>query len=94
LTFSPPGALDENTPGFVDFLDDRGRWVSAGPAAPPAAVFVRRWSIEPPADGSPDSLVLQVLVRPVVEDVPAAGRRPVIGRSEGRLLTLRTRVAR
>jgi prepilin-type N-terminal cleavage/methylation domain-containing protein len=94
LTLSPAGALDDNTPGFVDFLDGAGGWVSAGPAAPAAAVFVRRWSIEAPADGSPDSLVIQVLVRLIVEDVPHAGRRPLVGRAEGRLLTLRTRVAR
>ena len=94
LSLSPPGALDDNTAGFVDFLDDTGRWISAGPAAPPAAVFVRRWSIEAPADGSPDSLVIQVLVRPIVEDLPRAGRRPLVGRAEGRLFTLRTRVAR
>jgi prepilin-type N-terminal cleavage/methylation domain-containing protein len=94
LTVSPAGALDENTPGFVDFLDAGGHWISAGPAAPATAVFVRRWSIEAPADGSPDSLVLQVVVRPIVEDVPAGGRRPAIGRSEGRLLTVRTRIAR
>ena len=94
LAPSPPGALDENTPGFVDFLDGSGRWISAGPGAPPTAKFVRRWAIERPADGSPDTVVIQVLVRPIVEDAAAGGRRPAAGRVEGRLLTLRTRVAR
>jgi hypothetical protein len=94
LSPSPPGALEQNTPGFVDFVDASGRWVSSGPAVPPAAAFVRRWAIETPADGSPDSLVIQVLVRPIVEDAGSAGRRPAVSRGEARLLILRTRVAR
>ncbi len=92
LRLSPPGALEQNTAGFVDFLDARGRWISSGPAPPPAAVYVRRWSIEMPPDGAADSLVLQVLVRPVGEDAMAGGRRPLRARGEARLLSLRTRM--
>jgi len=59
---SPPSALSENTPGFVDYLDESGRWVGTGVALPPRAVFVRRWSIEPlPADPA-GTITLQVLV--------------------------------
>jgi len=94
LAPSPPGALDENTSGFVDFLDGGGRWLSAGPAAPPGAIFVRRWAIEPAVDASPDTLAIQVVVRPIVEDAISGGRRPATARVEARLLTLRTRVAR
>lgn len=94
LAPSPAGALDENTAGYVDFLDAHGRWVSSGPAAPSTAAFVRRWAIERIADGSPDSLVIQVVVRPVAEDAPRSGRRPAFARGETRLLSLRTRVAR
>ena len=85
LTPSPPGTLDQNTAGYVDFLDANGTWVSAGPAVPPNAIFVRRWAIETPADGSSDSLVLRVVVRPVAFHS---------ARGESRLLTLRTRLAR
>jgi prepilin-type N-terminal cleavage/methylation domain-containing protein len=93
LTPSPSGALDQNISGYADFLDAAGRWVSAGPSIPPRAVFVRRWAIEPPADGSPDSLVLRVLVRAVVDD-GRDGRSVTGGVRESRLTTLRTRVAR
>lgn len=93
LAFSPPGALDQNTPGFVDFLDTGGRWLSDGPAPPPGAAYVRRWSIEAPLDGASDTLVIQVLTRPLAADVATSGRRPSVGRAEARLLTLLTRVA-
>jgi type II secretory pathway pseudopilin PulG len=43
---SPAAALEEDTPGYVDYLDDNG-----GPART-SGVFVRRWAIEPAgADG-------------------------------------------
>ncbi len=93
LALSPPGALDQNTHGFVDFLDYGGRWISAGPAPPPGAAYVRRWSIEAPSDGSSDTLVIQVLTRPIAEDATTAARRPSVGRAEARLLSLLTRVA-
>ena len=93
LSPSPPNALDENTAGYVDFLDAAGRWISPGPAIPSRAVFVRRWAIDVPPDGSADSLVIQVLVRRVVDDTRVAGRRLPATGAETRLLTLRTRVA-
>ena len=93
LGLSPPGSIDQNTPGFVDFLDANGRWISAGPAPPAGAAFVRRWSIETPADSSPDTLVLQVLTRPVAEDASPSTTRPSTGRGEARLISLITRVA-
>jgi len=61
LTSSPSDALDRNEPGYVDFLDDRGRWVGAGAAPPPTAAFVRRWQMTPMTT-APDTLVVQVLV--------------------------------
>ena len=94
LAPSPGRVLEENTAGYVDFLDTHGRWVSSGPDVPRGAAFVRRWAVERPADGSTDSLVIQVLVRPVTEDVPRSGRRPAFARGETRLVSLRTRVAR
>lgn len=93
LRLSPAAALEQNTAGFVDFLDGGGRWISAGPAAPPGAAYVRRWSIEAPADGAVDTLVIQVLTRPIVEDAALFSRRPSVGRAEARFLTLLTRVA-
>jgi prepilin-type N-terminal cleavage/methylation domain-containing protein len=62
LGFSPPGTLDDNTPGYVDYLDAAGEWVGAGASPPGAAVFARRWSIEPAGPSAPSTLVLRVAV--------------------------------
>jgi prepilin-type N-terminal cleavage/methylation domain-containing protein len=62
LAVSPPGALADNTPGYVDYLDDAGRWVGSGGSPPGRAVFARRWSVEPAALSSPATLVLRVAV--------------------------------
>ena len=61
LAPSPPRSLQQNAPGYFDFLDAQGRSLGSG-ATTPGAVYTRRWSVEPlPAD--PDNtLVLQVLV--------------------------------
>jgi type II secretory pathway pseudopilin PulG len=68
LAPSPANALTENVPGFCDFLDASGSWVGTGTVAPSAAVYVRRWAIVPlPADPA-NTLVLQVLATPVVDD--------------------------
>jgi prepilin-type N-terminal cleavage/methylation domain-containing protein len=46
LGLSPPGSLETDTAGAVDYLDDSGTPVVGGPPAPAAAAFARRWSIE------------------------------------------------
>src|SRR5512136_1933857 len=61
---SPQSALSENTPGFVDYLDESGRWVGTGATPPPRAVYVRRWSIEPLPSDPAGTITLQVLVMP------------------------------
>ncbi len=54
---SPSGALETNVAFHVDYLDGAGRWIGTGAAPPPAAVYVRRWSVAPvPAD--PDNVVV------------------------------------
>ena len=88
LTSSGPGSLDANVSGFVDYLDEAGRWVGNGTTAPRAAVFVRRWAIESP--GPPDLLVLQVLVRPLANGRLAGRRQP----GDARMATARARVRR
>lgn len=42
LSPSPPGTLDSNIAGFVDYLDKNGRWVGTGASPPGQAVFIRR----------------------------------------------------
>jgi len=66
LAVSPPGVLDANTVGYVEYLDASGRSLGGASAVPTAGtVFIRRWSIDPVAgdDGNPDhTIVLQVMV--------------------------------
>ena len=88
LTASGPETLDRNVSGFVDYLDAAGVRVGSGVVAPPTAVFVRRWSVEAPAQ--PDLLILQVLVRPLANG-PRAGRRQP---GDARLFTAKARVQR
>ncbi|MEO5896141.1 MAG: type II secretion system protein [Vicinamibacterales bacterium] len=90
---SPVAALDENTSRFVDYLDERGEWIGSDTAPPPGAMFVRRWAVYLPADGAVDTLVLQVLVRRVVDDV-AVARSARGARAESRFVTVRTRTSR
>ncbi len=61
---SPPGALDTDTPGFVDYLGEDGRWLGRGPGVPAGARFVRRWSIAPWPGDPADTIVLEVVVVP------------------------------
>jgi type II secretory pathway pseudopilin PulG len=82
---SPPGALDENVPGYVDYLDGDGAWVGTGAAAPPAAVFVRRWSVQPLPLRPDTLLVFQVVV------IPAAGAGTSSMNSAVRLVSAETR---
>lgn len=91
---SADGALDENTVGFADFLDERGEWIGSGTEPPPRAVFVRRWSIVRADGASPDTLIIQVLVRNVVDDRRSDGRAVRGASGEARLATVKTRTAR
>lgn len=84
LSSAGTDSLQTSTVRYVDYLDLHGQWVGNGSSPPPGAVFVRRWSIDP-LGGSPDALVLQVLVRPVSQGI---GTAVVRGRSETRLVTV------
>src|SRR5688572_22045402 len=57
LTPSPDNALGDNVANYVDFVDANGQTV---PAA--AAVYTRRWSIEPLPTNPNNTLVIQVFV--------------------------------
>lgn len=83
---SPPGTLDHDVAGQVDYLSADGVWLSAIPTG--AAVFARRWSIDAhPAD--PHTLVLRV----VVTHARGPMRRTAAGRGprDAEQVTLRTR---
>jgi hypothetical protein len=75
LSPSPPGALAQNTAGYCDFLDAAGQSLGGGPVPPPAAIFARRWSVEPLPSHPADTLVLQVVVTRAAHG--AAAQRPL-----------------
>jgi len=93
LSPSPGGALSNNTNGYVDYLDVRGRIVGAGASVPAGATFIRRWAVASlPAD-SANSIVLQVLVTTRKRDAEAragGGARQRM-RDDALLTTVRTR---
>lgn len=62
LNPSPSGTMESNTPGYVDFLDQFGRYLGTGAAVPLNTVYIRRWSIEPLPTNPNNTLVLQVFV--------------------------------
>lgn len=68
LNPSPSEALEQNMPGFFDYLDARGAWVGNGTSPPPTAMFVRRWAINPLPTNPNNTLVIQVLVTPMVNE--------------------------
>ena len=65
LTKSPPDSLTRNVPGYVDFIDSSGRWISSGSTPPSGAAFVRRWAIGSADPVGLDTLVVVVVVVPM-----------------------------
>jgi hypothetical protein len=93
LAASPPGTLGANTPPYVDYLDDAGRWVGHDAEPPATAVYIRRWAVWPlPADPE-RTLVLQVLVTTVRDDRSRAAEWSGRTGVEALLVSVRTRKA-
>jgi hypothetical protein len=93
LNPSPANTLDQNVPGFCDFLDANGVWVGTGTEIPPAAVYIRRWAIIPLPTNPNNTLILQVLVTPVVnERLRADGPRSRMP-GDSLLISVKTRKA-
>jgi prepilin-type N-terminal cleavage/methylation domain-containing protein len=95
LNPSPIDALEQNTAGFVDFLDGNGAWVGTGTTPPGTAVYIRRWSIQPLPTNPNNTLVIQVLVTPIALEATrvqtAYTRTRMVG--DALLVTVRTRKA-
>ena len=93
LSPSPGTALNENTPGFVDYIDQFGNKLGGGSTAPQNAIYTRRWSIQPLPTNPNNTLVIQVLVtrnfNRGAADNGAVSRLP----EEARLITVKTRKA-
>ncbi len=94
LSPSPPAALQENTAGYVDYVDAFGNTLADGGTPQGAAIYTRRWSIAPLPASSGEALVLQVLVTPLRDrsDATAAGSSGRLP-EEARIVTVRTRKA-
>lgn len=94
LTPSPDTALQENTPGYVDYVDRFGNKLGGGANPPVGAIFTRRWSIEPLPTNPNNTLIIQVLVTPQRNrgnaDEGAVKRLP----EEARMVTVKTRKAK
>lgn len=60
LLVSPADSLSRPTPGFVDYVNERGRSLGSTPA--PGAIFTRRWRVRPWPAASSDALLLRVCV--------------------------------
>jgi prepilin-type N-terminal cleavage/methylation domain-containing protein len=95
LNPSPTDSLEQNTVGFVDFLDGAGTWVGTGSNPPASAVYIRRWSIQPLPTNPNNTLVIQVLVTPVVSEATRTESAFTRTRMSGDalLVTVRTRKA-
>ena len=92
LRASPPDSLQRNTAGYVDYLDQTGRWVGTGPQPVTGAVYIRRWNIQPLPDDPANTLVLQVLVTPVAGGSSALPRHGAVRRpADGLITSVRTR---
>lgn len=95
LNPSPSDSLEQNTDGFVDFVDGSGSWVGTGTTPPPTAVYIRRWSIQPLPTNPNNTLIIQVLVTPVTNEqarVESAFTRTRMA-GDALLVTVRTRKA-
>lgn len=68
LTESPPQSLEDDSAGYVEYLDAFGEVVRPGGEVLPE--YVRRWAIVPLASGGRDTLVLRVCVFTISAGVP------------------------
>jgi type II secretory pathway pseudopilin PulG len=93
LSPSSSASLQENTPGFVDYVDGYGNKLGTGENPPDNAIYIRRWSITPLPTNPNNTLVIQVLVTRHrtrgAADQGSVGRLP----DEARVITVRTRKA-
>jgi type II secretory pathway pseudopilin PulG len=94
LMETPPGTLDTNTRGSVDYLDARGRWLGSGGSPPGSAAYIRRWAIRPLPANPADAVVLQVLVTPVAQERRRLSARRIWTGEDVLLTTVRARTAR
>ena len=61
LSPSPANSLGQNSPGYVDYLDQYGNSLGGGANPPRNTVYVRRWSVEPLPTNPNNTIIIQAL---------------------------------
>lgn len=93
LSPSPDTSLQENTDGYVDYVNQFGKKLGGGLTPPTGALYTRRWSVTPLPTNPNNTLIFQVLVTPIQDrgaaDEGAVGRLP----KEARIVTVKSRKA-
>lgn len=91
LSPSPWGTLQQNTAGWVDYVDQNGCLLGGGGNAPNGTIYTRRWSVEPLPTNPNNTLILQVLVTRNTNrgDADAGNVRRL--NEEARLMSVKTR---
>ena len=93
LTPSPDSALQENTDGYVDYVDQFGNKLGGGTTPPAGTIYTRRWTIEPLPTNPNNTIIIQVLVTRH-RDRGAADEGAVLRLpEEARLISVKTRKA-
>jgi hypothetical protein len=90
---SPATALQENTPGFVDYVNAQGQTVGNGANPAQGSIYTRRWSIEPLPTNPNNILIIQVLVTPRIDRGAANQGNVARLAGEARVMTIKTRKA-
>ena len=88
---SPSSALQENTKGWIDFLDRNGQIVGNDTSPPAGAVYFRRWSVEPLPTNPNNTIIIQVLVGRIRDRGAADEGRVDRLSEEARVATVKTR---
>jgi prepilin-type N-terminal cleavage/methylation domain-containing protein len=91
---APGGSLGQNIRGYCDFIDKNGVSLGTGTTPTGAAVYIRRWTVEPLPTNPNNTIVLQVLVtrwrnRGTADTQVGTGRQP----DEARIISVKTRKA-
>jgi type II secretory pathway pseudopilin PulG len=91
LSPSPNTALQQNTNGWVDWVDRDGKIVGNGQNPPAGAMYLRRWSVEPLPTNPNNTIIIQVLVSRIRDRGAADNGRVARLAEEARVMSIKTR---
>jgi prepilin-type N-terminal cleavage/methylation domain-containing protein len=90
---SPATALNEDTDGYVDYVDAYGNKMNRGDRNNKSGIYTRRWSITPLPTNPNDTIIIQVLVTRAANRGSANDGNVARLPEEARLVTVKTRKA-